>query len=65
LILGTKQLKFLVDVGVGKKVEEWLISNGYDVIAVRDVDPRMNDENVLRKAANEKRMVVTMEVGFA
>jgi len=64
LILGAKQLKFLVDVGVGRKVEEWLINNGYDVLAVRDIDPRMSDEKVLRKSVDEKRMVVTMDKDF-
>jgi hypothetical protein len=32
-------LKFLVDVGVGRKVEKWLKENGYDVKAVRDINP--------------------------
>lgn len=29
-------MKFLVDVGVGKKVENWLKENGFDVLSVRD-----------------------------
>jgi len=34
------QLKFLVGVGVGKKVEKWLIENGYDAKFVRDINPK-------------------------
>ena len=36
-------LKFLVDFGVGKKVEEYLQEQGYDTKAVRAIDTRMPD----------------------
>ena len=36
-------MKFLVDVGVGKKVENWLKGNGFDVLSVRDIDSRAKD----------------------
>lgn len=36
-------MKFLIDVGVGKKVENWLRENGYDVLAVRDIDAHAKD----------------------
>lgn len=36
-------LKFLVDVGVGKKVEKWLAENGYDVKYMRDINPKADD----------------------
>ena len=39
--------KFLGDVGVGKAVEEWLRTQQYDVLAVRDLDPRMSDNDIL------------------
>ena len=32
------ELKFLVDVGVGKKVEEYLLGKGYDTKSVRSLD---------------------------
>jgi predicted nuclease of predicted toxin-antitoxin system len=57
-------VKFLTDVGVGKKVETWLIENGYDVKAVRDLDPRMADQKILAIAAQEQRMVITMDKDF-
>lgn len=32
-------LRLLIDVSVGYLVEEWLRDNGYDIVAVRDIDP--------------------------
>ena len=39
-------MKFLVDVGVGKKVENWLKENGFDVLSVRDIDSRAKDSQI-------------------
>ena len=36
--MNQKKLKFLVDLGVSKKVEEWLFRNGNDLKAVRDIN---------------------------
>ena len=56
--------KFLVDMGVSKKVEEWLSTNDYDIKAVRNIDPRMKDKDVLKLAVTEKRMLITMDKDF-
>lgn len=45
-------MKFLVDVGVGKKVENWLKENGFDVLSVRDIDSRAKDSQILRWAVD-------------
>lgn len=57
-------LKFLVDVGVSKKVEDWLRNHGYDVKCVRDMNPRMPDMEILKIAASDNRMVITMDNDF-
>lgn len=57
-------LKFLVDVGVSKKVEHWLSDSGYDVKAVRAIDPKLPDHTILQIAAHENRIVVTMDKDF-
>jgi len=57
-------LKFLVDVGVGKKVEKWLLENGYDVKSVRDINPKAKDSEILNLAVLESRMVITMDKDF-
>ncbi|MBI4688297.1 MAG: hypothetical protein HY756_11065 [Nitrospirae bacterium] len=36
-------MKLLVDVGVGRKVEEWLKADGHDTKAMRDIDPKAKD----------------------
>ena len=46
--------KFLVDMGVSKKVEEWLSTNDYDIKAIRDIDSKMKDIDVLKLAVTEE-----------
>ena len=58
------KLKFLVDVGVGKKVEEYLLVKGYDTKTVRSIDKLMPDQEIIRLAALEKRIVITMDKDF-
>lgn len=58
------QLKFLVDVGVGRKVEEFLHASGYDVKTVRNIDPHAKDKDILAAAVTEARMVITMDKDF-
>ncbi|MBU4344197.1 MAG: hypothetical protein KKC73_02105 [Proteobacteria bacterium] len=41
--MNSSELRFLVDVGVGKGIERYLQEEGYDAKAVRDIDPRMED----------------------
>ena len=50
--MSTGELKFLVDVGVGKKIEEYLLENGYDIKAVRLLDQKMPDQEIIRLAAS-------------
>jgi predicted nuclease of predicted toxin-antitoxin system len=57
-------LKVLVDVGVGIAVEDWFRQNGHDIQSVRGRDPRMSDEDILRWAVLEQRVVVTMDKDF-
>ncbi len=57
-------MKFLVDVGVGKKVENWLEENGFDVLSVRDIDPRAKDSQILHWAVDQQRTIITMDKDF-
>jgi len=43
------ELKFLVDVGVSKQVEEYLQEQGYDTKTVRGIDSRMSDQEITTK----------------
>ena len=62
--MGQESLKLIVDVGVGKEVERWLLNQGYDIKSVREMDPRMSDRKILKMAVSEKRVVVTMDKDF-
>ena len=62
--MNSSELKFLVDVGVGKGIERYLQEEGYDAKAVRDIDPRMEDEEIIRTAVSENRMIITMDKDF-
>jgi predicted nuclease of predicted toxin-antitoxin system len=57
-------LKVLVDVGVGKAVEDWFRQCGHDTQAVRDRDPSMDDATILQWAAAEQRIVISMGKDF-
>jgi predicted nuclease of predicted toxin-antitoxin system len=62
--MSASELKFLVDVGVGKNVEQYLLEKKYDTKAVRSLDPRMPDKEIIRLAALERRIVITMDKDF-
>ena len=62
--MNSTKIRFIVDMGVSKKVEEWLSTNDYDIKAIRDFDPRMKDRDILKLAVTEKRMVITMDKDF-
>ena len=59
-----KEIKLLIDLGVGKTVDLRLREHGYDIKSVRDINPRMPDNEILKLAVSEKRMVVTMDKDF-
>lgn len=62
--MSTSDLKFLVDVGVGKKVEDFLYKSGYDVLPVRKINPRMSDSEIIGIAAKDNRVIITMDKDF-
>ncbi len=62
--MSSSKLRFLVDVGVGTQVEEYLQEQGYDTKTVRTINQRMPDPEIIRLAASEARVVVTMDKDF-
>jgi len=54
-------MKLLIDVGVGRSVEEFLKAAGHEVISVRELDPRMKDVDLLDLATREGCLVITMD----
>ncbi len=62
--MNLKNLKLLIDVGLGRKVEEWLKHKNYDAKLIRDINPRMSDVEILKIAVFEKRLIITMDKDF-
>jgi len=54
-------LRFLFDVGVGRAAESALRQAGHDVLAARERDLSMQDEDMLRWAVEEGRILVTVD----
>ena len=48
--MSLKNVKLLIDVGLGRKVEKWMEQKDYDSKSIRDIDPRMPDVEILRIA---------------
>lgn len=56
--------KIIVDVGVGRIIEEWLLGQGFDVIPIRKINPEMQDSEIIKLANNEIAIIVTMDKDF-
>ena len=57
-------IRFLIDSNVGRAVARALMQAGHNVLFVRDLDPRMRDETILRLAVREQRLIITMDTDF-
>jgi predicted nuclease of predicted toxin-antitoxin system len=58
-------MRFLVDMNVSPAVAEWLRTRGHDAIHVRDAGMgRISDGELFRKATDDQRVVLTLDVGF-
>ena len=59
-----KKLKFLHDVNVGTSVRRFLKEKRLNVESVVDLDPRMEDEDILRHALGKKQVLITCDKDF-
>lgn len=57
-------MKFLVDANLGRKFANLLQEAGYDTIFAKDLLPLSADEELLARAANEERVVITNDKDF-
>jgi predicted nuclease of predicted toxin-antitoxin system len=57
-------MRFLVDECTGPAVAAWLRSQGHDVFSVFDEAPGMADEQIIGKAASERRILITNDKDF-
>ena len=59
-----KKLKFLADESLEYSIVLWLREQGYDVVAVAEDFPSVEDEKILEKAVQENRIIVTNDKDF-
>ena len=58
------KVKFLIDECTGKRLSVLLKNAGYDVIFVGDWKPSASDEDVLQKANDDGRILITDDKDF-
>lgn len=57
-------MRFLADVNASGVLCQWLIEMGHDVVKVGDRNRKMSDEEILRWAVDEKRIIITTDQDF-
>lgn len=58
-------MKFLIDRCAGRRLGEWLRSQGHDVVNPRDFGDDPGDWALLARAGAEDRILVTLDTDFA
>ncbi len=57
-------ITIILDMEVGKKVENFLSTAGHDIKSVREINIRMQDFQILELSIQEKRIIVKMDKDF-
>ncbi len=57
------QIKFIIDVGVGRSIEEWLSEN-FIIVSIASINPEMPDREILELAYKEDAIIITMDKDF-
>jgi predicted nuclease of predicted toxin-antitoxin system len=57
-------MRFLVDECTGPAVARWLKNNEHDVFSVYDQAPGIKDDEVIHRAYNENRILITNDKDF-
>ncbi len=58
-------MRFLADMGISQNTVTFLENYGYDVVHLRDVNlQRLSDEDIVKKALVENRIILTMDLDF-
>jgi predicted nuclease of predicted toxin-antitoxin system len=58
-------MQWLPDMGVSRRVAEWLRQQGHDAVHLRDLQRhRLSDDLIFEKASRENRIVLTFDVDF-
>ncbi|MEI6430520.1 MAG: DUF5615 family PIN-like protein [Pseudanabaena sp. ELA607] len=57
-------MKLLLDVNARGALLTLLLELGYDVVCVGDVNPKMDDDDIIDWAVGEDRIIITTDVDF-
>src|SRR4051794_40700551 len=57
-------MNFLPGAHIGRLITDWLVSEGHDVLRAANLPPRTSDEEILRIAAAQSRIVMTSDKDF-
>jgi predicted nuclease of predicted toxin-antitoxin system len=58
-------MKFLANMGISPHVVEWLLTNGHDAVHLHTLGlDRATDNEVLQKARQEDRVLITHDLDF-
>lgn len=57
-------MRFLVDRCAGRKLADWLQSEGHDSVYAVSLEPDPGDRALLQSAVSEKRILVTIDTDF-
>ena len=57
-------MKFLVDANASGVLATLLADLGHEVVCVKDINPRMGDDEIIAWAVREKRVIVTTDNDF-
>jgi len=57
-------LKFIADVNVEKTLVDFLKAQGFDIIWIPDYDCKLNDDELLKLANKENRVLITNDKDF-
>ena len=57
-------MRFLVDRCAGRRLAQWLASQGHDTVESRLLGPDPGDEALLQIARDQQRIVVTIDTDF-
>lgn len=58
-------MRFLADMGVARRIVEWLRSDGHDAVHLRDEQlHRLPNGEIFEKAEAERRIILTFDLDF-
>ncbi len=62
--MNNSEYKFVIDVGVGRIIETWLVEQKISVFAIRSLNPEMADTEIIELANREDAIIISMDKDF-